>query len=100
LETTIDSSLESYNVELLFSAQYKWFRYSDPKIDVTSGFNLYPSLSTSGRIRFEYDLSAKIEILKDVFFNITLYENFDNNPSASNASRNDWGIITSIGYTF
>jgi hypothetical protein len=99
-ETTIDSSLESYNVELLFSAQYKWFRYSDPKIDVTSGFNLYPSLSTSGRIRFEYDLSAKIEILKDVFFNITLYENFDNNPSASNASRNDWGIITSIGYTF
>jgi hypothetical protein len=99
-ETTIDSSLESYNLELLFSMQYKWFRYSQPKIDVTSGFNLYPSLTTGGRIRFEYDLTAKIEILKDVFFSLTVYENFDNNPAAATSSKNDWGIITSLGYTF
>jgi hypothetical protein len=99
-ERTLDSALVSTNLELLLSLQYKWFKYRQPKIDITSGFNVYPSLSTSGRVRLEYDLSAKIEIVKDVFFSITLYDNFDNNPSASNNSKNDWGIITSIGYTF
>jgi sRNA-binding regulator protein Hfq len=99
-ESTIDSSLVSHNLEALFSLQYRWFKYSQPKIDISSGFNLYPSLSTSGRVRFEYDLNAKIEIFKDVFFSVNLYENFDNNPATSSASNNDWGIITSLGYTF
>jgi hypothetical protein len=99
-ETTIDSSLESYNLELLLTLQYKWFKYRHPKIDVTSGFSVFPNLTTSGRIRFEYDLTAKIEIFKDVFFSLTIYENFDNNPSAGKSSNNDWGIITSLGYTF
>jgi hypothetical protein len=99
-ESTIDSSLVSYNLELLFSVQYKWFKYRSPKIDITSGFNLFPSLTTGGRVRFEYDLSAKIEILKDLYLSLTIYENYDNNPSASASSKNDWGIITSLGYTF
>jgi len=99
-EKTIDSALVSENVELLAAMQYKWFRYSHPKIDITTGFNLYPSLTTRGRIRFEYDLTAKIEILRDVFFSLTFYENFDKNPSSESSSKNDWGIITSIGYTF
>lgn len=99
-ERTIDSSLVSKNLELLISMQYKWFRYSQPKIDISSGFNLFPSLTTGGRIRFEFDLSAKIEVVKDVFFSLTLYENFDNNPSSDNASKNDWGVITSLGYSF
>jgi hypothetical protein len=99
-ERTIDSSLVSKNLELLISLQYKWFRYRQPKIDISSGFNLYPSLTTGGRVRFEFDLSAKIEIIKDVFFSLTLYENFDNNPSSGNTSKNDWGVITSLGYSF
>jgi hypothetical protein len=99
-EKTIDSALVSDNFEFLASMQYKWFRYSHPKIDVTTGFNLYPSFTTSGRIRFEYDLTAKIEILKDVFFSVTFYENIDNNPSSKSSSKNDWGVITSIGYSF
>jgi sRNA-binding regulator protein Hfq len=99
-ERTLDSALVSNNLEFVVSLNYKWFRYSHPKIDITSGINFLPSLTTKGRIRLEYDLNGKIEIVKDVFFSITLYENFDNNPAASGASKNDWGIITSIGYTF
>ena len=99
-ERTIDSSLVSNNLEFLAAMAYKWFRYSQPKLDISSGLNFYPSLTTWGRIRLEYDLTAKVEILKDLFFGLTLYENFDNNPSASNASKNDWGIITSLGYSF
>jgi|WetSurSiteA1Bulk_404760.scaffolds.fasta_scaffold01056_7 hypothetical protein len=99
-ERTIEEGLQSNNVELLAGVHYKWFKYRHPKIDITSGFDLYPSMTTLGRIRFEYDLAAKVEVVKDVFLGLTLYDNFDNNPSASSASKNDWGIITSLGYTF
>jgi hypothetical protein len=99
-ERTIDSSLVSNNGELMISMAYKWFTYHQPKIDVSSGINFFPSLTSWGRIRLEYDLTAKIEILKDLFFGLTIYDNFDNNPSSSSSSKNDWGIITSLGYTF
>ena len=99
-ERTIEAGLLSTNIEVSAGIHYKVFRYQQPKIDVTTGFDVYPSLTTGGRVRMEYDLTAKIEIIKDVFFSLTLYDNFDNNPSSSEASKNDWGIITSIGYTF
>lgn len=99
-ERTIDSALVSNNMELLVAVAYKWFRYNQPKIDISSGFNFYPSFTTWGRIRLEYNLTAKIEILKDLFFGLTIYDNFDNNPSSNSTSKNDWGIITSLGYNF
>jgi len=99
-ERTIEESLQSTNMELLVGMHYKWFRYRHPKIDITSGFNLYPSMTTWGRIRLEYDLAAKVEVVKDVYVGLTIYDNYDNNPSASSASKNDWGLITSLGYSF
>ena len=98
-ERTIEEALESNNIELLLSAQYKWFKYNHPKIDISSGFNVFPSLTNRGRTRLEYDLSSKIEILKDLFFDLTIYDNFDSVAEGS-SSKNDWGIITSLGYTF
>jgi hypothetical protein len=99
-ERTIEESLQSTNLELMAGMHYKWFRYRHPKIDVNSGFNLYPSMTTWGRVRLEYDLAAKVEVVKDVYVGLTIYDNYDNNPSASSASKNDWGLITSLGYTF
>jgi hypothetical protein len=99
-EKTLDTKTESENIEGLLSLQYKWFRYRSPKIDLTSGLNAYPSFTVGGRVRLEYDLQAKFEIIKDLFFSITLYDNYDNKPSENENSKNDWGIITSIGYTF
>jgi hypothetical protein len=99
-ESTIEESLLSNNIELMAGIHYKWFRYRQPKVDITSGLDFYPSMTTWGRVRFEYDLAAKVEVIKDVYVGLTLYDNFDNNPSASSASKNDWGVITSIGYSF
>jgi hypothetical protein len=99
-ERTIDSALVSTNLEGLITLQYKWFQYRHPKIDVTSGFNFFPSFTVAGRYRIEYDLNAKFEIIKDLFFGISLYDNYDSKPSGGSSAKNDWGIITSIGYTF
>ena len=99
-EKTLATMTTSENLEALLSAQVKWFKYRSPKVDFTSSFELYPSVTNLGRVRLEYDLSAKYELVKDLYLNLQLYENYDNQPSKDADPLNDWGIITSIGFTF
>ncbi len=99
-EKTLETVDTSENLEALFTSQIKWFKYRHPKIDITSGLEIYPSLTSLGRVRIEYDLSAKYELVKDLFLNLQLYENFDSEPTEGGEAKNDWGIITSIGFTF
>ena len=99
-EKTIELQAKTENLEALFSTQVKWFRYRHPKIDVTNGINLYPSLTSFGRIRFEYNLSSKFEIIKDLYLNLQFYDYFDNQPSDGGKAKSDYGIITSLGFTF
>lgn len=99
-EKTIANTTTSENLEVLLGAQVKWFKHRSPKVDVTSGLELYPSVTNFGRVRLEYDISAKYELIKDLYLNVQLYENYDNQPSKDADPLNDWGIITSIGFTF
>ena len=99
-EKTISNPSVSDNMEAFFSAQFKWFQYRHPKIDITSNFDLYPSLTINNRVRFEYDIAGKYEIINDLFINLQFYGSSDNNPSNGGTAKSDWGIITSIGYTF
>lgn len=99
-EESIDITETSQNIEALLKLKMKWFRYRHPKVDITSTLNTYPSLTTFGRVRLEYNLSSKFEIVKDLYFNAQLYDYFDNQTSDGSKANNDWGIITSIGFTF
>jgi len=99
-EKTISNSIVSDNMEALLAAQFKWFQYRHPKINITSNFELYPSLTINNRVRFEYDIAAKYEIVKDLFLNLQFYGSSDNKPSSGAEAKRDWGVITSIGYTF
>jgi hypothetical protein len=99
-EHTIDIDETSQNIEALVRLNFKWFQYRHPKIDVTNRINLYPSITSFGRVRMEYNLSSKFEIVKDLFLNLQLYDYYDSQTSDGSKANNDWGIITSIGFTF
>lgn len=99
-EKKITSAEVSNNIEALFAVQCKWFQYRHPKIDITGNFELYPSLTINNRIRYEYDVASKYEIIKDLFFNLQFYGSSDNKPAPGESAKSDWGVVTSIGYTF
>ena len=40
------------------------------------------------------------ELVKDFYFNLTLFDSFDSEIPVEGAEENDWGVITSIGWTF
>ena len=87
-------------VEAVGAVQAEWFRYDEPELDITSTFVVYPSLTGSGRVRTEFDLSFEWEIVADLVWGITLYHDFDSEPPSASAEKEDYGINTSIGWEF
>jgi len=89
-----------FNLESSLGTQYSLFRYEDPKVNLGTGFRLTPSLSTLGRIRADFDIKLKWEIVKDLTWEFSAYYSFDSQPATEGASRHDYGItILSIGYS-
>jgi len=95
-----ESEESSNNIEGAIRTDYKIFRYSDPEIDITAYFDVFPSLTVKNRYRTDLDIKLKIEVFKDFYFGVTFYHNLDTKPPESAISSSDWGITTSIGYSF
>jgi len=93
-----DSIIQS--LEGVMRWNYKIFKFSNPEIDLTSFFNAYPSLTTLGRIRLEFEMKARIELFSDFYFALTFWDNYDSHPIDVTSATNDWGVSTSIGYSW
>lgn len=86
--------------EGLLQGNYTFFRTSDPEVDLSVGLNLYPSLTVSGRIRSEANVTSRYEIIKDLYFQLSYIASWDNKPQSEGAQRRDWSIVSSLGYKF
>ncbi len=95
-----DYSDGGYNLEAFVSAEYSLFRYDYPKTDITTEVTVYPGLSDWGRIRSEIDISASREIVKDFTIVLSFYDSYDSDPLNPTATNNDYGLVTSLGWTF
>ena len=87
------TSLEAYG-----KLQWDWFQYDSPEWDLSTEFELIPSLTEQGRVRYEFSTDIKWEIFKDFYWSIEVYDNFDNQPQSEDAANHDYGVITSISY--
>jgi Protein of unknown function, DUF481 len=83
-------------VEVAFDA----FRYDTPKLDLTVGLAVLPSLTDLGRVRLEFDGKIKHEVFKDFFLGLGATEAFDSRPPDPNAPTNDFSISLSVGWSF
>ena len=99
-EQSAGVAADVYNLEAFFSLGFEMFRYDSPKTDIKSEMTAYPNLTTWGRVRSELDLSARREIAKDFFLSLSLYDSYDSEPADAAAQKNDYGLVTSIGWSF
>jgi hypothetical protein len=95
-----ENSEGDYNLEALLSAEHSVFRYDYPKTDITTEIALFPSLSSWGRLRSELDISASREIVSDFVVTLSFYDSYDSDPLDPTAGNNDYGLVTSLGWTF
>ena len=87
------------NLEALFNTDYEFFTYDTPKTSLNTSFTVYPSLTQSGRVRSNLDFALRRELITDFFVELSIYDSFDSDPPAD-GTKNDYGVVTSLGYTF
>ncbi len=92
--TTVDS------LEGVLTTSFSLFRYDFPETDVGGSLSLLPSLTQSGRYRAEGDLRAKYEFVNDLYFELKLYGSYDSKPPLADSEQSDYGLTTSLGYSF
>ena len=88
------------SVEALLGTQYSFFQYDTPKRSLDAGMAVFPSLTEPGRVRAEADIDSRFEIVKDLFFDVTVYASYDSDADESAQSNSDYGVVTSLGYSF
>jgi Protein of unknown function, DUF481 len=88
------------SLEGVLTTSFKIFRYDFPETDVGGSLTLLPSLTQSGRYRAEGDLRAKYEFIDDLYFELKLYGSYDSKPPLADSEQSDYGLTTSLGYSF
>ncbi len=88
------------NLEGLLGLQYHYFKFTDPEIHVTTYLNAYPNITTKKRYRVNYYLDAKIEVINDFHVGMNFYYSYDSKPISETASKDDYGISTTLSYSF
>jgi len=87
------------SAEAFFNTEYEFFTYDTPKTTLTTSLTIFPSLTESGRVRGSLDFALRRELITDLFVELSVYDTYDSDPPPD-AENNDWGIVTSLGYTF
>jgi len=88
------------NAEALAILDFQTFTFDDPETDISARLSVVPSLTQAGRVRIDFDSRVRREILKDFYFSLTFFDNYDSDPGLVDAERNDYGLISSFGWAF
>jgi hypothetical protein len=91
------TNLES--VEGMIRSSFDLFKLNIPTTRLSANINVFPGITESGRLRVNTDISLRNEIVRDLFWDLSFYSTYDNQP-AENAASEDYGIVTSIGASF
>lgn len=96
------TSLESFA-----SVGYEYFKFNTPKADMVVRFVVFPSLTERGRVRTSLKADVSWEVIADLTLKFSFYSSSDNRPpslsadgDSDTASGLDYGLTTSLGWTF
>jgi len=95
-----DSEDIGYNAEALLSVWYEAFKYASPRLNFAAMFNVFPGITSWGRVRTNLSARLSFEIFRDFFFSLDGFHNFDSSPPGELAVKHDYGINTSISWSF
>ncbi len=88
------------SIEGVAALQYELFNFGDPETDIVVSFTILPSFSDWGRVRMDLNSRIRYELFKDFFWSVSLFDQFDSEPPSEGTERNDFGINTSVGWSF
>jgi putative salt-induced outer membrane protein YdiY len=90
---------ETTSAEGLIRSSIDLFNYTIPITRLSANVNVFPGITESGRLRVNTDITMRNEIIRSLFWDLSFYSTYDNRPPEG-ASKDDYGIVTSIGASF
>lgn len=99
-ESATGASGSQGNVEGVFQLEYEVFSFDDPELDINATSTLFPSFTTSGRVRSDTRIKLRWKFMKDFTWDLTFYSNTDSEPLNGAAATSDYGLISGVGFTF
>jgi hypothetical protein len=88
------------NLEAVAMLTYEYYRYSHPVRRFSSSLTVFPSITDFGRWRASFKTDFRLELVKDFYWALNVYADYDSKPISVDASNSDYGIINSIEYKF
>jgi hypothetical protein len=88
------------NVEGMLALQTSHYTYDNLATTFDSSITYFPSFSSWGRQRLQFNASLRQDIWKDLYISANGFDTFDSDPPDEGADKNDVGIVISIGWTY
>jgi hypothetical protein len=87
------------SLEGVIRSSFDFFELSVPMTRFSANLSVFPGITESGRVRVDTNIKLRNEFVRDFFWDLSFYSNYDNQP-AQGADERDYGVITSLGATF
>ena len=94
------SSTKQESLEGLLGGEYSRYIYDQPALDLSLRLSAFPSITDPGRLRTQLDASLRWEIINDLFWDLSYYNSYDSDPPSGADSSSDYGVVTSLGYSY
>lgn len=99
-ENTVAQGENDTNIEAILVGDLAFFKFTVPKTDFRTTLTIWPSITDWGRVRGNLDATLGQHVFTDDFsLDLTAYLSYDSSPP-SGGEKEDFGVITSINYTF
>jgi hypothetical protein len=60
----------------------------------------HPNLVQTGRYRIEYDSKAQVPLMMGFSWTVGLFDRYDSDPPREGVLRNDYGMVSTFGFSF
>ncbi len=85
------------SLEALLATTFAFFTFGDWENSIDASLLVYPSLTESGRVRADFDISYRQDLFEDFYLRFSFYDQYDSQPPEG-ASNNDFGTTIAIGW--
>lgn len=91
---------DTESLEAVGLMNWRYFSYATPERTLDTTLSVFPSLTESGRWRSDLRTTFNLELAEDLFWAMEFYSTYDNDPIDEGAETSDYGITTSLGWSY
>ncbi len=98
-ENYYDATPSKTGAEAVIGLSYQTFRYVFPNMNISASVNAYPSLTTKGRVRLNFQTSIRSELFRRFYVSVGFVDNYDSKPGGETTTKNDYGLNLGLSWS-